>query len=215
MRIFITGGTGFIGSSLVRRLRMEGHKVWVLARSEQAIKKVYNLDAAPVPGDITQPGPWQDEVSLADTVVHCAALVSDWGYRRDYQIVNVFGTGNVINAVKEWDGNFVHISSIAVHGFHPGVYNETSPIHRGGHPYCDSKAAAEQLIDSAVAEGLKASIVRIAGVYGPGDPHFVMRFLKQAESGRIFIVGRGDQPSNLIYIDDVAEGLMSVIRKEN
>lgn len=213
MKIFVTGGTGFIGSSLVQRLRQEDHEVRVLARSEQAIKMVHELDAKPVPGDITESGSWQNEVPLSDTVVHCAALVTDWGRRRDFHRVNVNGTGNIIHALKGGRGNFVHISSIAVHGFRPGLYNEASPIQRGGHPYCDSKAAAEQLIDTAVAEGLKASIVRIAGVYGPGDSRFTMRFLEQAESGRIFIIGRGEQPSNLIYIDDVTEGLMSLIRQ--
>ncbi len=213
MRIFITGGTGFIGSSLVRHLRLENHEVWVLARSKQAIKKVRSLDALPVPGDITESGPWQENVPLANTVVHCAALASDWGRRRDYKRVNVDGTANILDAIKNWGGDYLHISSIAVHGFRPGVYNENSPVRRGGHPYCDSKAAAEQLIDRAVAEGLKASIVRIATAYGPGDPHFLKRLLEQTKYGRIFIIGRGNQPSNLIYIDDVTEGLVTIIKQ--
>jgi nucleoside-diphosphate-sugar epimerase len=213
MRIFVTGGTGFIGSSLVQRLILEGHEVRVLARSEHAIKIVHDLNAAPIAGDITEPGTWQDDVPSANTVVHCAAFVSDWGRRREYQHVNVNGTRNILDAVKDWGGDFVHISSMAVHGFRPGAYNEASPIRRGGHPYCDSKAAAEQLIDTAVAEGLKASIVRITAVYGPGDPHIIIKFLEQAKSGRIFIIGKGNQPSNMIYIDDVIEGLMSLIRK--
>jgi sterol-4alpha-carboxylate 3-dehydrogenase (decarboxylating) len=69
------------------------------------------------------------------------------------------------------------------------------------------------LVDAAVAGGLQASIVRIAGVYGPGDTHFAARLLDYAASGRISIVGRGDQPSKIIYIDDAVAALMAVLTR--
>jgi nucleoside-diphosphate-sugar epimerase len=214
MRVFVTGGSGFIGNALVRRLRREGHEVRALARSERAKAMVIETDAIPVRGDITQPGSWQDEARFGDVVVHAAALVSDWGPRREFYRVNVDGTKNILDGLKKWDGHFIHISSIAVHGFRPGAYTETSPASPDRHPYCDSKAEAERLVDMAIKEGLQASLVRIAGVYGPGDPHFIARFLDQVRSGRIFIVGKGDQPSNLIYIDDIIEGLILIAKRK-
>jgi nucleoside-diphosphate-sugar epimerase len=168
----------------------------------------------PVKGDITRPGPWQNEARSADVVVHGAAMVSDWGPRKEFFRVNVGGTRNILDAVKTWDGHFIHLSSIAVHGFRTGTFVESSPVTPNKHPYCASKAAAEQLVDTAVKTGLKASLARIAGVYGPGDPHFIVRFLDQARSGRVFIIGRGNQPSNLVYIDDVIEGLIRIMRRE-
>lgn len=213
MRVFVTGGSGFIGGALVRRLRLEGHDVRVLVRSPRAEALAVDAGAVPVSGDIARPGPWQNEVGAGDAVVHAAALVSDWGPRKEFFRVNVGGTGNILNAVELWNGHFVHISSVAVHGWRPGVYTETSPAVPGRHPYCSSKATAEALVDSSVSKGLKASIVRIAGVYGPGDTHFVSRLLDYARSGRVFIVGRGDQPSKLIYIDDAIEGLMAVLKR--
>lgn len=215
MRLFITGGSGFIGSALVRRLRLEGHEVRVLTRSERTKTMAIGAGAVPIQGDITQPGSWQDEVSSGEVVVHGAALVSDWGPRREFYRVNVGGTQNILDAVKTWDGRFIHLSSIAVHGFYPGLYTETSPIHPNRHPYSGSKATAERLVDRSVKQGLKASLVRITGVYGPGDPHFIVRLLEQARSGRISIVGKGNQPSSLIYIDDVIEGLMLIIKRES
>jgi nucleoside-diphosphate-sugar epimerase len=152
-------------------------------------------------------------VSAGDAVVHAAAMVTDWGPRKEFFRVNVGGTRNVLDAMKRWNGHFIHVSSIAVHGFRPGVYTETSPVSPGRHPYCSSKAAAEALVVSSVGEGLKASAVRISGVYGPGDPHFATRFLDYAETGRVFIVGPGDQPSKLIYIDDVVEAFMAILRR--
>lgn len=213
MRVFVTGGSGFIGGALVRRLRLEGHEVSVLVRSPRAEALVAEAGAIPVSGDVSQPGPWQNEVSAGDAVVHAAAMVTDWGPRKEFFRVNVGGTRNVLDAMKRWNGHFIHVSSIAVHGFRPGVYTETSPVSPGRHPYCSSKAAAEALVDSSVGEGLKASAVRISGVYGPGDPHFATRFLDYAETGRVFIVGPGDQPSKLIYIDDVVEAFMAILRR--
>lgn len=213
MRVFVTGGSGFIGGALVRRLRLEGHEVRVLVRSPRAEALVAEAGAIPVSGDVSQPGPWQNEVSAGDAVVHAAAMVTDWGPRKEFFRVNVGGTRNVLDAMKRWNGHFIHVSSIAVHGFRPGVYTETSPVSPGRHPYCSSKAAAEALVDSSVGEGLKASAVRISGVYGPGDPHFATRFLDYAETGRVFIVGPGDQPSKLIYIDDVVEAFMAILRR--
>lgn len=213
MRVFVTGGSGFIGGALVRRLRLEGHEVRVLVRSPRAEALVAEAGAIPVSGDVSQPGPWQNEVSAGDAVVHAAAMVTDWGPRKEFFRVNVGGTRNVLDAMKRWNGHFIHVSSIAVHGFRPGVYTETSPVSPGRHPYCSSKAAAEALVVSSVGEGLKASAVRISGVYGPGDPHFATRFLDYAETGRVFIVGPGDQPSKLIYIDDVVEAFMAILRR--
>jgi len=213
VRVFVTGGSGFIGGALVRRLRLEGHEVRVLVRSPRAEALVAEAGAIPVSGDVSQPGPWQNEVIAGDAVVHAAAMVTDWGPRKEFFRVNVGGTRNVLDAMKRWNGHFIHVSSIAVHGFRPGVYTETSPVSPGRHPYCSSKAAAEALVDSSVGEGLKASAVRISGAYGPGDPHFATRFLDYAETGRVSIVGPGDQPSKLIYIDDVVEAFMAILRR--
>jgi nucleoside-diphosphate-sugar epimerase len=211
MRLFVTGASGFIGGALVRRLGLDGHEIKALVRSPRAAALAAKAGAIPVRGDLTRPGPWQDEVGAADAVVHSGALVTDWSPRVEFFRVNVEGTRNVLAAAKGWPGHFVHISSIAVHGFRPGVYTEASPVSPGRLPYCVSKAAAEALVDAAVERGLKASIVRISGAYGPGDTHFAARLIRYASSGRVFVVGRGDQPSKLIYIDDVVEALVAIL----
>lgn len=213
MRIFVTGGSGFIGGALIRRLRLEGHEVSVLVRSPRAEALVAEAGAIPVSGDVAQPGPWQQEVGTGDAVVHAAALATDWGPRKEFFRVNVGGTRNVLDALKRWNGHFIHVSSVAVHGFRPGVYTETSPVSPGRHPYCASKAAAEALVDSSVGQGLNASVVRISGAYGPGDPHFAVRFLDYAATGRVFVIGPGDQPSKLIFIDDVTEAFLAILRQ--
>ena len=213
MRVFVTGGSGFIGGALIRRLRADGHEVLALARSGRGAFLVAAAGAVVVRGDIADPGPWQDEMRRADAVVHGAAKVSDWGAKKEFDRVNVDGTLNVLHALRHWPGHFVHISSVAVHGWRPGSYTENSPASPGRHPYCRSKAAAEAFVEASVGEGLRASIVRIAGVYGPGDTHFAGRLLDYAASGRIPIVGRGDQPSKMIYIDDAIAALATLLAR--
>jgi nucleoside-diphosphate-sugar epimerase len=93
------------------------------------------------------------------------------------------------------------------------VYTEETPATPGRHPYCRSKAAAEALVEAAAVEGVRASIVRLAGVYGPGDPHFAGRLLDYAASGHIPIVGSGDQPSKMIYIDDAVDALAALLAR--
>ncbi len=213
MRVFITGGSGFIGGAFLRRLRSDGHEVRALARSAAAESRVAVDGAVPIPGDVAEPGPWQKELRDCDAVVHAAALVTDWGVRMEFFRVNLLGTRNVLDALKDWPGHFIHISSVAVYGWRPGVYTENSPASPGRHPYCRSKAAAEVMVDAYTRAGLRSSIVRIAGVYGPGDPHFAARLIHYAAAGWIPIVGRGDQPSKLIYIDDAVSALMALLAR--
>lgn len=211
MRILVTGASGFIGGALARRLVRDGHRVRGLARSEPAASLVSSAGADPLRGDITRPGPWQDELRAEDAVVHAAAMVSDWGPRQEFLRTNVGGTRHVLEALHGWPGHLVFISSIAVHGWRPGVYAEDTPATPGRHPYSFSKAAAEALVEESAGKGLRASIVRVAGVYGPGDPHFAARLIDYAASGHIPVIGRGDQPSKLIYIDDAVEALAAIL----
>jgi len=210
MRIFITGGTGFIGGYLVTRLLSDGHEPVVLARSPEAVAKVRELGAEPVEGGLTVPGPWQKAVADCERVVHCAAKADDWGRRSEFWNVNVEGTRNVVEAAMGNVDQFVHVSSIAAHRG-SGTRDESTPAVRGGHPYCDTKAAAEEVIDESVGRGLNAQLARVANVYGPKDPHVLPRILDQVSKGSFVVVGDGNQPSNLIYVDDVVGALVAIL----
>jgi len=213
MRIFVSGGTGFIGSYLVRKLLADGHEVIALARSLTAMNRIRELGAEPVEGELSIPGPWQETVGGCERVVHCAAKASDWGSRTDFWNVNVEGTRHMVEAAAGKVDQFVHISSIAAHRG-SGVRDESSHVIRGGHSYCDSKAAAEEVVDKAVAQGLNAQLVRVANVYGPEDPHVLPRILEQVSKGKFVIVGDGNQPSNLIYVDDVVDAIIAILMTE-
>jgi nucleoside-diphosphate-sugar epimerase len=91
MRVFVTGGSGFIGGALVRRLCRDGHEVRALARSGRAEAQVAAAGAVPVAGDVVDQGPWQEEMRACDAVVHAAAKVADWGAKAEFFRVNLNG----------------------------------------------------------------------------------------------------------------------------
>lgn len=213
MRIFLSGGSGFIGRATGARLTSNSHEVWSLARSEKAAVIVEAWGGIPVEGNLTEQGPWQDAIGECDAVIHCAAKVGDWGNRSDFRQVNVVGTGLIVEGALKNGTRLVHVSSIAAQGGR-GHFDESSPIVHRRHPYSDSKAAAEEVVDAGIERGLDAVHVRVANVYGPDDPYLMPRLVEQATTGRFFIVGDGTQPSNLIYVDDVAGALEAALHCE-
>ncbi len=220
MRVFLTGGSGFIGGVTGRRLIEAGHEVYGLARSKQAALRVRAWGGRVVEGDITADGPWMDELGECAAVIHAAAAVGDLLRRAEYERVNVEGTRRVITAaLRALDREnprlqrFVHVSSVAAHSG-PGEYDETAPPRPVRHPYPGTKAAAELLVDEAATRGLPAVLARISAVYGPGDPHIVGRLLDQARAGRFYVVGDGLQPTNLIHVEDAARALLALLTVE-
>ncbi len=213
MKIFLTGGSGFIGRVTGILLLREGYEVFAIARSPAAAGKVEAWGGTVVEGDITTPGPWQERLGECDVVVHAAAFVGDWGKKEGYWRVNVEGTRNVADAALGHVEKFVHVSSIAAYGG-PGEYDETDPPRRGKHPYSTTKAVAEEVVDEAIAKGLNAIHARVGNVYGPGDPNFMPRMIEQAKTGRFPVIGDGSQPSNLIHVDDVAAALVTMLKAD-
>jgi len=72
LRVFVLGGTGSIGSPIVRELVKRGHEVWALARSDVSAAKLVEAGAAPVAGDIAWPGQWSAKLPVVDAVIHAA-----------------------------------------------------------------------------------------------------------------------------------------------
>src|SRR5512138_3633558 len=95
--VFVTGGTGFIGSRLIALLRKRGVEVRALARSQAGLEKVKALGAVPVPGDVTDPQSMKEALRGCDVVFHVASMY-EFGlrYKAQMEKVNVEGVRNVI-----------------------------------------------------------------------------------------------------------------------
>lgn len=77
MEIFVTGGSGYVGSAVVRELVTAGHRVTGLARSDRSAERLRTLGASPLLGDITEPDRWQDAAARADGIIHMAATFDE------------------------------------------------------------------------------------------------------------------------------------------
>lgn len=212
MAVFVTGGSGFIGGRLVERLVSEGRTVRALARSEASARRVAELGAEPVRGEIG------DRASLAaaarggDLAFHLAAQLGEWGARADFERGNVEGTRNALAACAEAGvRRFVHCGTeAALMAGEPLVgVDETAPLRPDSRaPYAATKAKAEQAVRDASREGFETVVLRPRFVWGRGDTTLLPEMVATVEAGRWAWVGGGRNLTDTTHVGNVVEGLL-------
>jgi nucleoside-diphosphate-sugar epimerase len=208
---FVTGGSGFIGGSLIQRLRSEGWEVRALARSQDAEQKVRERGAVPVPGDVENEELMRDGAAGCDVAFHAAAKVEDWGDPADFERINVQGTENVIAACRGAGvRRLVHVGTeAALMAGRPLVnVDEGAPL-RPDSPalYPSSKAKAEQRVRAANDAGLETVVIRPRFVWGRGDTTLLPALVELVRSGRFRWVGGGRHLTATTHVDNTVEGL--------
>jgi nucleoside-diphosphate-sugar epimerase len=210
--VFVTGGSGFIGQKLVRRLVDEGNVVFALARSERTGKLLSELGAQPVPGGLGDLDSLKQAASHCELAFHAAAHVGEWGPRWLFDQVNVRGTANVIEACRAAGvRRLVHVSTEAVLLAGEPLVNvdETAPLRPDSKsPYCSTKAKAEQLVLDANGDGLETIAVRPRFVWGVGDTTVLPSLMQTVESGKFAWIGGGQHLTATTHVDNAVEGLM-------
>lgn len=216
--VLVTGGTGFIGSSLAIALLNHGCSVRILRRPDSSLRAIGDTEVEHAVGDVRDLSSVRRAVQGCDTVFHTAAIISHW--RKERQLMydtNILGTRNVATASLEAGvRTFVHTSSVAAVGYDPdgSVANENTkfnwqPFDIG---YRISKFESEQEILSAVKLGLPAVIVNPSTVIGPRDIRFHGgRIIRDIARKRIFYYVDGGL--NVVYIDDVVRGQLAAAEK--
>jgi nucleoside-diphosphate-sugar epimerase len=208
---FVTGGSGFIGGVLIKRLRREGWDVRALARSDQAAERVRTLVAEPVRGDLGDRDSLRAGAEGCELAFHAAAKVEDWGDPADFERLNVKGTQNVIDACREAGvRRLVHVGTEAALMVGQPLVNvdEEAPL-RPDSPalYSSSKAKAEQLVRAADGHDLETVVVRPRFVWGRGDSTLLPQLIEMVRSGRFRWVGGGRQLTATTHVDNTVEGL--------
>ena len=208
---FVTGGSGFIGGALIRRLRHEGWDVRALARSAGSADAVRALGAEPVTGDLDDDAALRGGAEGCEATFHSAAKVEDWGDPDDFERLNVVGTQRVIDASRAAGvRRLVHVGTeAALTAGQPLVnVNEDAPL-RPDSPflYSASKARAEQRVRAANGDGLETVVVRPRFVWGPGDTTLLPTLAGMVREGRFRWVGGGRHLTDTTHVDNTVEGL--------
>jgi nucleoside-diphosphate-sugar epimerase len=214
----ITGATGLVGSQVAETLSRAGFGIRALVRPgspEQAFLK--GLGATLVVGDLLDAPSLANALDGATDVVHCAALVGDWGPAEPYRLVNVRSLATLLAAARAAAlRRFVMISSLGVYEprDHHGT-DETTPLCLAGFdPYTRTKAESEQLVLSAARDGLPVIVLRPGFIYGPRDRQVMPRLVETLEAGRFLFVGKGEQILNHTGVRNLAGAVLLALTKD-
>jgi nucleoside-diphosphate-sugar epimerase len=209
---FLTGGSGFVGGALLRRLAHDRLRVRALARSERSAARVAKLGAEPVPGDLSDPDALRAGAAGCDVAFHAAAALGEWGPWEEFERINVQGTRNVIEACRAGGvPRLVHVGTeAAITAGQPLVWvDEQAPLRPDSKaPYCASKALAEQAVREASGNGLETVVVRPRLVWGPGDTTVLPAIVEAVDKGRFAWIGGGRHRTSTTYVDNAVEGLV-------
>ena len=209
---FVTGGSGFIGGTLIERLRRDGHTVRALARSDRAAELVETRGAEPVPGDLADVAAMRSGADGCEWAFHAAATLGDWGKREDFERGNVEGTSNALEASAQAGvRRFVHVGTeAALLAGQPLVNVDESASLRPDSPalYSSTKARAEQLVLDANRDGFETVVVRPRFVWGRGDTTLLPTIVDLVRSGRFAWIGGGRHLTAITHVDNTVEGLV-------
>lgn len=217
MKIFVTGGTGYIGEHFIPALLKEGHYVRLLVRDINKARKKFGNKCEYFIGDITNKDSLKGCCENIDIVYHMVAKVGNQlpseKNMKAFREVNVEGTKNIIaecRGIKK----FIFVSSIAAMGIVKNLpINEESKCEPYL-PYQITKFEAEQIILENAKQGLPGIIIRPTKVYGVGEHEYSYLTLAKLCQLRIFPkIGKGYNYTSNIYISDFVCYLVKLINK--
>ncbi len=218
MKVMLTGGAGFIGGNLAGKLVARGNYVKCLVRTTSNVERLKVLGVELCYGDLSDFNSFLEATRGVDIVYHCAALVTDWGTRKEFHRVNVEGTRNVLKACEENNvQRVIHVSSNdAIWGFDNHIeIDEIYPYPKKyKHPYSETKAESEKLALKYNHEGkVETVVIRPCMVWGPGDRVILPRIVQLAINRNLVLVGDGSNLISLSYIENLTDAM--ILASEN
>jgi nucleoside-diphosphate-sugar epimerase len=217
MKAFVTGGSGFIGQHVIKKLLARGYAVFALARSPESMAALQELGCTVVPGDITDTASMRNGMTGSDIVFHIAAWykIGDPDWVRA-EAINVGGTRKVLRLAYELGiPKIIYTSTIAVFGDTKGqLVDET--YFKGG-PFITEYDRTKWLAHYKVAiplieKGAPITIVLPGAVYGPGDTSIVAQLMRQFYRGLPVLTGP-ETTLTYAHVDDIAEGHLLAAEK--
>ena len=221
MKVFVTGGTGFIGGTVVRQLRERGDDVVCLVRNPEKATKVSALGCQLLSGDLGDADTIRRGMEGCDAIVHAAAMYEvgiPAKQRPAMWEANVTGTEHVMQSALEAEiPRIVYVSTCGAFGnTHRKVVDETyeHPGKEFTSYYEETKVEAHRIVRRMIAEqSLPAIIVQPGGVYGPGDTSQVADLLEQFLAGKLPFMPFPEFGICMTHVEDIAAGILLALDK--
>lgn len=215
MKVLVTGGGGFLGGAIVRKLIARNVRVRSFSRGRYPELEALGVEHAQ--GDLAERDAVIDAARGCDAVIHTAAKAGVWGPDEEYARANVVGTENVLAACRALGiSRLVYTSTPSV--VHPGgdLEGGDESLPYATQPktaYQATKIEAEKKVLAAAREGLAVVALRPHLVWGPGDPHLVPRIIERGRSGRIALPGGGHKKIDAVYVDNAADAHIAALER--
>jgi nucleoside-diphosphate-sugar epimerase len=206
MRVFISGGTGFLGKNLAKTLLEKRYEVSIFGRNESLAQNLIQQGAHFIRGDLRDLSLLKKVLANHDACVHCAALSTVWGNKEDFFQNNVLGTRNLLiasnfNRLKR----FVHISSPSIYFDFRDQYNikEDDPLPKAfANHYAESKWLSENEV-LAYHDKMECITLRPRGIIGAGDTALIPRLLRANKYLGIPCSRQGEFFIDVTHVDNV------------
>jgi dihydroflavonol-4-reductase len=220
VRVFVTGGTGFVGKPTVGRFVEAGHEVCCLVRSTSRTGELEELGCELAYGDVTDKASVLEGMKGCEWVVNLANVYSFWEPDRSiYRRVNVEGTRNVMEAALEAGVSKVaHVSTLVVWGNTPDTpFTEESPFGTERFTeYARSKHEGDEVVwELYRQEGLPVVVLYPGAVLGAGDPKATGQYVRDLIERRVPAKVFEDSAFTYVHVDDVAEATVRALEKED
>jgi len=196
--ILVVGGTGFVGSHLIGRLRKDGLPVRAVVRSPRKAQALKNLGVEVVAGDIADKASLEAAAAGVERIIHLVGIIQE-AAGVTFRGVHVEGTSNLIEAAKK--AGVRHFFYQSALGTRPGALSE----------YHKTKWEAEELVR---ASGIPFTILRPSLIYGAGD-QFTLRLSEMLKISPVMpVIGPGKSKIQPIYIDDVVTCIAKAVASD-
>jgi nucleoside-diphosphate-sugar epimerase len=205
-KALVTGGGGFVGKAVVKKLLELGVETRVLGRHRY--KEIESMGGECIVGNVCDSMIMNHAAKGVDIVFHVAALAGIWGSWKEYYETNVLGTDAAVESCRKNNVPMLVYTST------PSVVFNRNDINGGNEnlPYADkylchyarSKVMAEKIVLGANCPTLSTCAIRPHLIWGPGDPHLFPRLLESGRKRLLKKVGKGLNLVDISYIDNVA-----------
>ena len=218
--LLVTGGAGFVGHALIKELTCENP---VITADEIRIydtcpENPYSDERITyIRGDIRDLGAFRKAAEGAHGMIHLASLV-DWGTHTKGEVfsINVEGVRNAVSVCRDTGIEvLVYTSSLDAVCTGKPIRGEDESLPypaRFPNSYCESKAAAEQIVKEANGNGLSTVVLRPAGIWGERDPFHISALLNLAEKGPYVRIGNGEALCQHVYVGNVAHAHLLALK---